>query len=349
MIKNGNGNGTKDIMLGREEGGKNYAYNEAHDPTKPIKFWFQQSPLGLVLFAVFYTQACRWSRCLGCNLPSTSSQHYVGYKDLVKQIDFLFALPEIQEKREEIRHIIVSNNGSVLDYRTFSSMALTYLVLKTNLLIPNLSLLTFETRPEYVEPEVLTILQRGVKEADSPVKIELAVGFEAYDDRIRNHVYKKGLTKRTFEELMDNLARFEFGLRCYMMQKPVPGITDEEAVLDIQNAFEYFAKVSSERLDNKGMPRVPINIHLNPTYVSHGTMLEKYFQQGEYLPPNLHDVARAVLHAEKFPEKIFIGLNDEGLAVDGGSFLRNGDCAIVSKMEEFNRTQNYDILREIVC
>ena len=37
-------------------------------------------------------------------------------------------------------------------------------------------------------------------------------------------------------------------------------------------------------------------------------------------------------------------LYDEGLAVPGGSFLRPGDESLVKRLEEFNRTQNYDLL-----
>jgi hypothetical protein len=55
-------------------------------------------------------------------------------------------------------------------------------------------------------------------------------------------------------------------------------------------------------------------------------------------------VASAAKHARGKPLSIFIGLFDEGLAVEGGSFLRQGDEGIVKELERFNRTQDYDIL-----
>ncbi len=42
-----------------------------------------------------------------------------------------------------------------------------------------------------------------------------------------------------------------------------------------------------------------------------------------------------------------MGLFDEGLAVDGGSFLQEGDEELVKELERFNRTQDYDILDRI--
>ena len=58
-------------------------------------------------------------------------------------------------------------------------------------------------------------------------------------------------------------------------------------------------------------------------------------------------MARAARYAKDKPLSIFIGLFDEGLAVEGGSFLREGDDELVQLLEQFNRTQNYDILDRI--
>ncbi len=318
------------------------------DNDRPTRLWFQESHEGLILFIVFYTQACRWSRCIGCGLTSTGSQFPIGYKSILKQIDFVFADPEIQKRRNIIRKVIVSNNGSVLDQKTFSSMALMYLIIQLNLHLPNLSVLSLETRVEYIEVEELEFLARGIKEGDTPTDLELAIGFEAFDDNIRNNVMKKGLTKKLFENLLDSMSQRRFRLKCYLMQKPVPGITDEEAVKDIQNAIEYFTALSLKHINKKGEPLIRINVHLNPTYAARGTILEKAFAAGEYSPPTLRDTARAALAAEKLPLTVFIGLNDEGLAVPGGSFIRDEDRMTIEKIEMFNRTQNYDILRSLL-
>ncbi len=316
---------------------KPYSPCDQRDETKPIIFWFQESHEGLVLFVVFYTLACRWGVCSGCNLPSLSSKRHVGFKQLMAQIDWLYSEPEIMAKRKDIRKIILSNNGSVLDEETFSSTALIYFVAKTNIMIPNLDVLSIETRTEYVDLEELEFLGRALKEGDTPTDLELAIGFEAHDDRIRNKVFKKGLSLRAFEDFAKKLAKFNFRLKCYFMQKPVPGMTDEEAVRDIQNGIDYLDVIAA-RFGLK------INMHLNPTYVASGTSLEDAFRREEYKPPKLHDVAKAALHAMEKKISVYIGLFDEGLAVPGGSFIRLGDEALIKKMEEFNRTQDFSFL-----
>lgn len=330
----------KQMYLGAAQANKKYNYALSHDPSLPADIWFQKSDEGQVLFVVFFTQACRWSRCLGCNLPSKMSPQHVDFKSLIKQIDHLFSRPDVLERRLDIRKVIVSNNGSVLDEDTFSSTALMYLIAKLNIHLPHLESVNIETRPEYVEVEELEFLSRALAEGDTPTRLELAIGFEAFDDSIRNDIFLKGLELRVFEDFVTKIAPFGFRLKCYFMQKPVPGMSDEQAVDDIHNAIRYLGGISTSY-------KVPINMHLNPTYAATGTALEQAFNDGSYTPPRLRDVARAAYAAREEPITVFIGLYDEGLAVPGGSFIRPGDEPIIETLERFNQTQDFDNLREL--
>lgn len=331
----------KQILEGTRQGQKGYEFDTGHDSRRPADLWFQESVEGEILFVVFYTQACRWSRCLGCNLPSRMSRHHVGFKALLAQVDWVFAQPEVQRRRTRLRKVIVSNNGSVLDEKTFSSTALMYLAAQVNLHLPNLAVMCLETRVEYVEVAELEFLARALAEGETPSTLELAVGFEAFDERIRNRVFDKGLDLARFEQLCEAMAAYRFQLKCYFMQKPVPGMTDEDAVQDIHRAIDYL----SQQVQRHGLK---INLHLNPTYVAYGTRLEESFRKGEYSPPRLRDVARAALHGEGKPISIFLGLSDEGQACAGGSFRRPGEEALVEQLERFNRTQDYRWLKEAV-
>ncbi len=314
--------------------GKNYSFDEEHDERRPAQLWFQKSPEGDVLFLVFYSQACRWSQCLGCNLPSKCSARHVGFDALMAQVDCVFSDPEVRARRDFIAKLILSNNGSMLDEVTFSSTALIYLVAQINRHLPNVSVVTFESRPEYVDVAELEFLARALREGPTPTKLEVAIGFEAYDDRIRNQVFRKGLNLKSLEKLAAELVPYGFRLKCYMMQKPVPGMSDEEAVEDVRRAIDHLDGLA-------GRHGVAVNMHLNPTYAAAGTALAESFLRGEYSPPRLADVVRAVRHAEGKRLSVFVGLYDEGLAVEGGSFLRPGDEETVGRLERFNRTQDF--------
>jgi len=75
--------------------------------------------------------------------------------------------------------------------------------------------------------------------------------------------------------------------------------------------------------------------------------LQYRLNKNEYTPPRLVDVATAASHAGGKGISLFIGLNDEGLAVEGGAFIRPGEEGIVEKLERFNQTQDFNILNEI--
>ncbi|MBI5077150.1 hypothetical protein HZB94_02105 [Candidatus Falkowbacteria bacterium] len=334
------------ILRGTDEANKTYTFDEGHSNDRPSMMWFQESHEGLILFIVFYTQACRWSRCTACNLPSLCSRFHVGYKDIRKQIDWVFAQELVMNQREKIRKVIVSNNGSVLDQETFSSNALMYFTLMANEHLPNMAVLSIETRTEYVESAELEFLSRAIKEGDTPTELELAVGFEIFDDHFRNDVFNKGLRKEIFEKLARNMAEYQFRLKVYMMQKPIVEMSDAQAIFDIGQAAQYFGSIVRQHRDSgTGKARLKIDMHLNPTYVARGTPLEQAFLRGDYSPPRLRHVAYAALAVEKEPISVYIGLDDEGLAVPGGSFLRPEDESLRAALARFNILQDYDILK----
>jgi radical SAM enzyme (TIGR01210 family) len=205
-----------------------------------------------------------------------------------------------------------------------------------------MTVLSLETRVEYVDVTELEFIARALAEGAPPTTLELAIGFEAFNDRIRNEIFDKGLTLEQFEKLCQTMAAYHFQLKCYFMQKPVPGMSDEAAVNDIHQAIDY--------LDSQARKYgLKINLHLNPTYVAYGTVLEDSFLKGEYSPPRLRDVARAALHGEGKRITIYLGLSDENLACQGGSFVRPGEESLVQQLEAFNRTQDYQLLRAVLA
>lgn len=326
----------KQIVEGSRHAAKTFSFTE-QDPTRLVNWWFQDAPEGLVLFAVFYSLACRWNRCQACNLPATSSLTPVGWRDLVRQVDRLLAEDAVRTRLPDIRKVIASNNGSLLDQVTFPTTALMYLLARLNIDLPAMRMLSIETRPEYVDWEELELLSRALRDREPPADLEVAVGFEAFDDRIRNEVFGKGLTLDVFERLVEMVGRHGYGLKCYFMLKPVVGLTDDEAVADVHRALDYLDGLARRH-------GARMNLHLNPTYVAGGTPLEVAFRAGSYRPPSLADVARAARHARGKKLTVFLGLYDEGLAVPGGSFLEPGDEPVVARLEQFNRTQDFALL-----
>jgi radical SAM enzyme (TIGR01210 family) len=262
----------------------------------------------------------------------------VPFNDIMKQVDHVFDFLLSPEQKENLKKIILSNNGSVLDEATYSTTALLYFVAKMNMNCPHISVLTLETRPEYVDMAELEVLHRALQEGETPTDLELAIGFEAFDDKIRNDHFQKGLKIEVFESMVKKIAKYGFKLKCYFMLKPVPGLSEEQAIADIAKGIEYLDSLSQKYA-------IEINLHLNPTYVARGTVLETEFKKGNYQPPTLESVQQAVLAAEQKRISLYVGLNDEGLAVPGGSFKREGDEELLEKLQHFNQTGDFSLLK----
>jgi archaeosine synthase beta-subunit len=320
-----------------DECGKFYTFQEEHNPRIPTDFWFQHPPEGLTLFLVLYTRSCRWARCSACNLPSMESQFHVPFNDIMKQVDYIFDFMLSAEQKKKLCKIILSNNGSILDEDTFSTTALLYFVAKMNMNCPNISVLTLETRPEYVDMAELEVLHRALQEGPTSTDLELAVGFEAFDDKIRNDIFNKGMSLEGFENMVAQVAKYGFRLKTYFMLKPVPGLSEEEAIADVVKGINYLDQIAVKY-------NIQINMHLNPTYVSTGTVLETEFKKGTFVPPKLESVQKTVLASKEKKISIYVGLNDEGLAVPGGSFIRAGDEELQEKLLKFNHTGDYSWL-----
>ena len=316
---------------------KTYGFQDGHNPQLPADYWFQEALEGPTLFVVFYSQSCRWAECLGCNLPSLMSQYHVDFAPIMKQVDYIFDFLLTPQQKLDLKKIIVSNNGSILDEETFSTTALMYFLAKMNIHCPNVAVLTMESRAEYVDWEELAVIARALKEGATPTTLELAIGFEAFDDALRNDHFHKGLSLATFESVAEKVARYGFRLKVYFMVKPVPELSEDAAIRDVINGIDYLAGIADRY-------QLSINMHLNPTYAAKGTKLAEAFVRGDYTPPLLASVRQAVLAAQGKNITVFVGLHDEGLAVPGGSFIREGDEQLVKALECFNRTQDFTAL-----
>jgi radical SAM enzyme (TIGR01210 family) len=327
----------KIIQKRTEESNKTYSFKEDHNPRLPADYWFQTSTEGPVLFLVFFTQACRWAKCLGCNLPSKVSLTHIGFMDIMKQTNFVFMNLLSDRQKIELKKIILSNNGSVLDEETLSTTALLYFISQMNIHCPDIRVLTIESRAEYVDRAELETIHRTIQEGDTPTDLEIAIGFEAFDDKIRNEHFKKGLPLEVVENLADMISQYKFRLKAYFMLKPVPNLSEKDAIEDIKAGIHYLDSLAKKY-------NIEINMHLNPTFASKGTPLAEAFKAGTFVPPLLESVKQAVRASEGTRISVFAGLNDEGLAVPGGSFIRPGDEALIDLLEKFNRTQDYSLL-----
>ena len=333
-------------LAGMERAGKAMELDDVKSLHEPVGFFFQESYEGTVLFIILKSPPCRHGACTFCGLTETSTTREMIIDHYGDQIDFIFKHRDVHARASEIVKVIVSNQGSVLDEDTFPSVVLNYLFYKMARRLQNLKIVCLESRPEYVDDHELETFRRFLQEVCQDIQLEIAIGYEAHDTVLRNTHLNKGLVLRekanSLEHLCSRMAENGFLLKCYFMQKPWMDMTDEEAIKDVKGGIDFLVEMM-------GIYSVQVSMHLNPTFAAKGTLLADAYEHGTFVPPTLLDLTRAALHAEGRGLPMFLGLNDEGLAVPGGSFLREEDLWMVEILEEFNRTQEFGLLHDLIA
>lgn len=283
------------------------------DKTKPLFHWFVNCALGKELVFALYTRPCRYGRCAFCSLPTMSEGgNAVSAEDIEAQIDYILSQYN-QEQIDQIGKVSVYTASSVLDQECLPTKSMIYLALKASS-FPNLQVLSLETRPEYVEDWELKALKNLFS---NKLKIEVGIGYETHDPHLRNLVLKKGLTIEKLRELMVMLSENDCSLKAYIMLKPHYSLSEEEGIIEANNGVKELHELSKEF-------NVETSVHLNPTYIAKDCSLTDGMIKHGFKPPELSSVIEVLKSANDLKMPIYAGLDDEGMAIQGGTFRYTG-------------------------
>lgn len=307
------------------------------DKTKPLFHWYVDCLLGKELIFALYTRPCRYGKCTFCGLPAMSvGGEYVGPKDIEKQIDFILSEYTI-EQLEGVRKVSIYTASSSLDQESLPTRSLMYLALKISD-FPYLKLLSLETRPEYVEDWELKALKNIFGEK---VDVEIGIGYETFNLELRNNILHKGLSIKDLENLMTLLRENHCCLKAYLMIKPHFSLSEEDGIIEAFNGIDELSNLQ----DKYG---VPVSVHLNPTYIAENCSMTSDMIKFGYEPPELSSVIEVVAKAKRQNLCVYVGLDDEGIAIEGGTFRSTGfDRKIaIDALLSFNKHQDLNILLE---
>ena len=305
---------------------------EPRDTRRPLFHWYVDCALGKELVIALYTRPCRYGRCAFCALPGLSlGGEAVSAKDIDRQVDHVLG-EYTQQQLDAVAKVSIYTASSSLDQECLPTRSLMYLSLKIADL-PSLQRVSLETRPEYVEDWELKAL-RAVLGDD--VSVEIGIGYETHDPVLRNQVLGKGLSPEKLVRLVSYLGVNGLDLKAYLMLKPHHSLTEEEGIVEAVNGVEELADLG-RRYD------VPVSIHLNPTYIAEGCRLTDELVAHGYEPPELTSVIAVVQAAVTRGLPIYVGLDDEGLAIEGGTFQDSGvdRGRTVAALIAFNRHQDF--------
>ncbi len=263
------------------------------------------------LLVILNTKRCS-HQCYFCQLPAKSSKTWIPSEDILAQFEYV--LEESKHSLSVLDRITLSNEGSVLDSTTFPTDALLTIAECVHEL-RRVRTLVLETRLEFVTARII----REIRNVAHRVTVNILTGFETQDQYIRDKILFKNEPLGAFLAGLDNIAEAKAMLTSYVLYKPVPGMTDDEAYIEAGKTIDFLASQCRVR-------KIPLSIRLSPMYLAHGSTWTKLAKNTpEYQPPRLTDVMR--LAEEKVQEgvPIHIGLSTEGFNETGGTYMSRED------------------------
>ncbi|GAB6055860.1 archaeosine biosynthesis radical SAM protein RaSEA [Methanobacterium alkalithermotolerans] len=262
--------------LTREIRNKSLKKVKKRSPEELSTSWYQEDLLyqgrGPTLFMILPTGGCSWalSESGGCTMCSYINDSHV---ENVPARDIIPLFHEIMDKHtlEEPTAVKIFTSGSFLNPDEMPVEARRE-ILQTLGEIENVAEVVVESRPEYVNREI-------IKECCSylPDKIfEISMGLESASDHTREYKINKGFSKKDFEQaveiIKDLKSEYKVRSKAYILVKPI--LTSEKQ--GIQEAID-----SAIYAEKAGIDR----ISFCPATIHKGTLIEELWRKGSYQPP----------------------------------------------------------------
>jgi radical SAM enzyme (TIGR01210 family) len=247
----------------------------ANEEEKPLAFWQgtdrHEKQERKTLTIILKSGGCSWNRCLMC---SYRHERYVGLSKkeladrLIRQLRFVtHAIPI-----EDIEIIKLYTSGSFFD-----PDEVPHAVLEEAGALFRGKIIIAETRPEYVNDEILGDFISRIDDGTNAKPLYVAIGLETTNDRIREKSIDKGFSFDDYNQAVRAARSAGVGVKVYLLMKPL-FLTEKEALTDMKQSLA----------DLSGNADI---ISMNTCTVQRGTDMERYWKQGAYRPPYLWSVA----------------------------------------------------------
>jgi radical SAM enzyme (TIGR01210 family) len=252
-----------------------------YHPNRPAAVWRSHDRLtdGVIrsLTMILRTSGCYRSRdgqsCTMCGFIRDSAPVPPPPEDLVAQFEDAMA-----RRPEGMFMVKIFTSGSFLDAAEMPPAAGLEILRRLDD-DPDVTKVLLETRPEFVTPEAMAACRQTIHK-----KLEIAIGVETSNDRIRLDCINKGFLFEDFVRASRIAHQHDSTVKAYLLLKP-PFLSEGVAIRDIIKSVREVSPYAE-------------TVSINLCNVQKGTLVEKLLRRGDYRPPWLWS-AIAVLRQAK--------------------------------------------------
>jgi radical SAM enzyme (TIGR01210 family) len=243
----------------------------------------------------FRSNGCSWCRetggCSMCGFWTETTQN----KSIITGNEFVnqFRNAMIEHNLQKYVSLSMFNAGSLLQEKEipFSAVEEIFFLIKGNL--QGLRQLFIETRVEHITEEKLKRLKEIL---GNNIQLTVGMGFESYDDTIRNLIINKGVSKGRLEKCVELLKCLDINSMVYLIIKP-PFLTEQESIEDVIDSTRYLVKIGVSHIGYETMT------------VEDNTLLNVLYEQGYYELPWLWSIIEILNRVNPFCKPILTPLS----------------------------------------
>jgi hypothetical protein len=195
-----------------------------------------------------------------------------------------------------------------------------------------------ESRTSYVSLDKLLFLKSFLRRDQI---LELSVGVETSNDRLRQNVIRKGMSWSDLERTVRFCSEAGIQFQAYLLIGTQTLSVSDRISDAIQSAYRI------AELCNRH--NVVFRIAFEPVFITKGTELEELYINGKYTLVNLWEIVQ-VLKQTYHLGTIFVGLSDEGLSNHRipKSCIKCND-KLIEAIDSFNALNEFDVFENIEC
>jgi len=222
------------------------------------------------------------------------------------------------------------NEGSMLNPKEVPFEQLVFIV--QHMANHGVKKLILESRSEHIKENILVSL----KKATNGMEIEIGMGLESANTFIRNELFLKSITLKSYEKAVNILGKYGFNSLAYVLIKP-PFLNEAQAIYDSINTVKYAFSVGTEA------------VCLEPFGVAPYTITQMLYDRGFFQPPKLWSVVKVVEETLEEGEVRIGGFQFEPRPTTVPQNCEHCTDNVLTAFSEYNHTLDIDCLTSLMC
>lgn len=271
--------------------------------------------------------------CTMCGFGNSTRKYTRGHLLWSGVFKSMYHLAEKGANPHQPQELFIYNGGSFWNAKEIPVQFQDYLYKRV---ADNLSIsrLFIENRCEYIQENKIA---QAVESIGSKKRFTIGIGLESHNDYVRNHIIRKGLSLKLFENKVKLIKKLGAETAVYIFLKPT-GLSEKAALEETLASIKYAVSLGVNE------------IHLSCAFVQTNTKMATEFYAGNFSPPTLWSILEIIEQIERYKWPVLIGsFTDEPLPIAIPANCSECSPSIYQAIEQYRRIRILGEITDCSC